>query len=406
MICAIFGFSQNADDVLRIDFYRCGNHNVDSIKIKEIFIQNNNSIGSWSAVDDFDYGEYRIEAINSKGECIFRKGYSSLFCEWKETAEANQKDMEFEESVVIPYSKDIAKVVFYIRDSLNFWEQQKSIDINLSNYKRKSLKKYPVENLSICGKAEEKLDILFLPDGYTKKELPKFKEDCQNAMNWILAASPFDEFKDKINFRAVMAPSVDSGPDFPHKGIIKNTVLNSSFNTFGIERYLTTLTYHAVMDLASNSYADHVIILINTNEYGGGGFYNFFTLSASRNSYSNYLVQHELGHGLCGLGDEYYTSDVAVEDFYNFNVEPWEPNLTTLVDFSSKWDSLLEKGTAIPTPVNKENCKKIGVFEGGGYSAKGVFRPACECTMKSVRYNDFCEVCKVSTRKIIRWYSR
>lgn len=164
MICAIFGFSQNADDVLRIDFYRCGNHNVDSIKIKEIFIQNNNSIGSWSAVDDFDYGEYRIEAINSKGECIFRKGYSSLFCEWKETAEANQKDMEFEESVIMPYNKDIAKIVFYIRDSLNFWEKQKSIDINLSNYKRKSLKKYSVENLSICGKPEEKLDILFLPD--------------------------------------------------------------------------------------------------------------------------------------------------------------------------------------------------------------------------------------------------
>jgi hypothetical protein len=117
-------------------------------------------------------------------------------------------------------------------------------------------------------------------------------------------------------------------------------------------------------------------------------------------------VQHELGHGLCGLGDEYYTSDVAVEDFYNFNVEPWEPNLTTLVDFSSKWDSLLEKGTAIPTPVNKENCKKIGVFEGGGYSAKGIFRPACECTMKALRYNGFCEVCKASTRKIIRWYSR
>ena len=70
-------------------------------------------------------------------------------------------------------------------------------------------------------------------------------------------------------------------------------------------------------------------------------------------------------------------------EFFNLSVEPWQPNLTTLVNFDAKWKDMLEKNTPIPTPIEKKYEDKAGVFEGGGYVEKGVYRPAVDCTMKS-----------------------
>jgi len=100
-----------------------------------------------------------------------------------------------------------------------------------------------------------------------------------------------------------------------------------------------------------------------------------------------------LGHLFGGLGDEYYTSEVTVQDFYPEGIEPLEPNLTTLVDFDKKWRRAVAESTPIPTPDTPEYNKQIGAFEGGGYTAKGVYRPYRSCTMKEGIYNAFCPVC-------------
>ena len=400
-------YAQNTDkSVLRVDFYRCGNFYTDSIEIKEMFFQRNNSLGQKQMVDNINYGEYMIEAFNADGICLFRRGYSSLFNEWKTTNGAVTSFEKFEESVLIPWKPEMKYLTFSMRDSLNVWHLQKKVSLNsTSDAGFKKLKIYPVKEISIAGAPENKLDILFMPEGYSKKEMKLFEKDCRKAMGYIMNAKPFNEFKDNISFRAVMAPSKESGTDYPHKSIYKNTLLNSNYNTFGSERYLTTLSYHTVMDVAASAPADHIIILVNNGDYGGGGFYNFYTLVAAHNAYKAFLIQHELGHGLTGLGDEYYDSEVAYNSFYNSHVEPWEPNLTTLVDFSSKWDSLLTPETPVPTPVSGNNCLSAGVFERGGYSAKGIYRPACECTMKSIVYDYYCEACKAAVRRVVLWYS-
>jgi len=407
MLTSFIAFAQVSNNtVLRVDFYRCGNFNTDSVEIKEMFFQNNNSLGKNQYVDDINYGEYKVEAFDNNNVCLFRRGYSSLFNEWKTTDEGKISYKKFEETVLIPWNSEIKHLVFSIRDTLNIWHIQKTFSFEGKfKAKFKSIKKYPVKDINVCGLPENKLDILFLPDGYTKKEMKLFEKDCQKAMNYIMKAKPFNEFANYINFRAVMAPSKESGTDYPHKNVFRNTILNSGYNTFGSERYLATLSYHSIMDIASNAPADHIIILVNDADYGGGGFYNFYSLASAHNRHTAFLIQHEMGHGLFGLGDEYYDSEVAYDSFYNGKTEPWEPNLTTLVDFSSKWDSLLMPGTSIPTPINNETCKKTGVFEGGGYSAKGIYRPACECTMKSVIYDFYCEACKAVVRRTIKWYS-
>jgi hypothetical protein len=136
---------------------------------------------------------------------------------------------------------------------------------------------------------------------------------------------------------------------------------------------------------------DALYVIVNTEKYGGGGIYNFYGLSMSDHKLSAEVFVHELGHSFAGLGDEYYSSEVAYEDFYDLNREPWEPNLTTKIDFRSKWEDLVEKGEA-------------GLYEGGGYMAKGIFRPASDCRMKSNTAPGFCPVCTRAINTMIDYY--
>jgi hypothetical protein len=395
--------------VLRIDFFRCGNSTIDSVAIEKMFFIQKDivSIDVFDMVDNINYGAYRVEVFSTDGTCMFRRGYSSMFNEWKTSEEAKTEFQCFEESVLIPWYDGMSTVVFSWRDKVNVWHIQKSVNLDYNTFSKNivDIPSFPVKEIVIKGSTQDKLDILFIPEGYTAEEMDNFIIDCENTIDYIMKSSPFKEFPTAVNFRAVIAPSEESGTDFPHLDSLKSTLINSTFNTFGTERYLTTFSYHKVMDVASNAPADHIVILVNTEDYGGAGFYNFYTMVAANNLYSDFLILHEMGHGLSGLADEYYTSDVAVQDFYSFEVEPWEPNITTLVDFSTKWDSLVADTIPIPTPARISYRKLTGAFEGGGYSATGIYRPAYNCTMKSVIYDGFCEACKAAIRRAIVWYS-
>jgi hypothetical protein len=203
-----------------------------------------------------------------------------------------------------------------------------------------------------------------------------------------------------------MDPSEDAGADIPGAGIWKNTLVNSSFYTFDSERYLTTLDFWKVKDIAALAPYDQIYILVNTEKYGGGGIYNHYNLTSTGNQHSSTVFIHEFGHGFAGLGDEYYTSDVSYTDFYSPEIEPWEPNLTTLVNFSEKWENLLIPGTPVPTPESPEYINTTGVFEGGGYVAKGVYRPAVNCRMKSNNSEHFCQVCEKTIEQMILFLTR
>ena len=267
--------------------------------------------------------------------------------------------------------------------------------------KEHNYKKFKVHKSGSPGK---KLDILFIPEGYLADQEEKFRSDCSRFAGYLFNTSPYDEYTGMINIWGVFAPSRDEGTDIPGDSIWANTLLNTSFNTFGSERYLTTADYFMVRDIASNAPADQVIILVNYDKYGGGGMYNFYSVSTVDHESSDFVMTHEFGHAFPGLGDEYYSSDVAVEDFYNLGKEPWEPNLTTLVDFNSKWAGMLDASTPVPTEDTDEYDGIIGVFEGGGYVASGVYRPYRDCSMNVVRYNHFCPVCKQAIRQMIEFY--
>ncbi|NVO09445.1 MAG: peptidase [Bacteroidales bacterium] len=414
LVYSTLSFSQVVFDewflpkALRIDYFLAG----DSQK-QNIFLDGLKEEPYWSGspnslIDPFNYGSYRVEVKDKETKkLIYTRGFCTLFQEWQTTDEAKVNAKAFEQVTRIPYPKKQVNVEFKARQKDGVFTSLYNFDIDPASIfiSREDVVKYPVEQIVNNGKTEQMLDITFIAEGYTQAQMKSFKEDVKRMYDYIITQEPFIRYKDKVNVWAVESPSEQSGPVNPGKNIWHRTPAGTSFYTFGTDRYLTTLKFKSVMDIAANAPGDIVYILVNSTEYGGGGVYNHYNVSTAGHPLSNKVFIHEFGHGLAGLADEYYSSEVAYSEFYPLGVEPWEPNITTLVNFDSKWKSMIESGTPIPTPADDSFKTKIGVFEGGGYVSKGVYRPAFNCRMKSNQATGFCPVCVKAIENAIKYYT-
>jgi hypothetical protein len=259
------------------------------------------------------------------------------------------------------------------------------------------------EKLQYNGDPAEKVDLVFLPEGYTAEEMDKFDADARRFMEAMFQTAPFDARRNDFNVWAIHLISEESGTDKSGEGIFRNTALNSGFYTFGLQRYLTTPDIKSIRDAVWDVPCDAIVILVNSKTYGGGGVYNFYAIGTADNARTIAVFMHEFGHSFAGLADEYFQSDVAYNDFYNLNIEPWEPNLTTLVDFNAKWKNMLLPNVPIPTPTDGEYAGNLGVFEGGGYVTKGMYRPMNHCLMRD--YAPFCPACVNTILRMIDFIS-
>lgn len=396
------------DKTLRIDYYHTGNDTLEIYSIDELLQEPFWGGSKNNLIDVFNYGKYKfIVKDEATGKEIYSRTYSTLFSEWLTTDESKKTTKSFSETLVFPYPKNPVIVEFYSRDKKNNFHKKFEYKVDPSDYfiKKEKPLSFTVKNIISNGEPERKVDIVIIPDGYTKDDSSKFIQDCEKFSNYLFNSSPFKENEDKFNIHAVLAWSEESGTDIPAENIWRRTIANSSFYTFGVDRYLMIYDNKTLRSLASNAPYDQIYVLVNTTKYGGGSIYNHYSVCVSDNSNAEYIFTHEFGHGFASLGDEYYTSEVAYSEFYPLDVEPLDPNLTTLIDFDNKWKDLIDDETPIPTPPTKEFRNKIGVFEGGGYSAKGVYRPAYDCTMKSISIDNFCAVCKRAIQKMIDFYS-
>lgn len=360
-------------------------------------------------IDPFDYGEYCYKIFSPDSQLLFSRGFSSLFYEWRTTEEAKKRSRAHPFSLTLPMPKHEVQLKIYERvKKTNEWRLL--FDTNIHPDDKQIRQDVPadfaVTALLHHGHPSQKVDVAFIAEGYTAGEMAKFRADAARFADYLFAVEPFASRRSDFNIWAVEAVSEESGPDIPHQGIWKNTAAGATFYTFGIDRYLTAPDHTRLCDLAWNTPYDILYVLVNTGKYGGGGIYNFYGLSMSDHPLAKDVFPHEFGHAFAGLADEYYTSEVAYQDFYSLDVEPWEPNLTTLVDFDKKWHDLLDKNTPVPTPNTGAYAHIVGVFEGGGYISTGVFRPALDCRMKSNATKDFCPVCFRAIVKMIDTYCR
>ncbi len=393
---------------LRIDYYHAGNFETEQYYLDEVKVEPYWAGSMVNLIDTFFYGQNYVEVHDhATGNLIYSRGYSTLFGEWQTTDEAKKLHRALTETIVVPLPRGLADIRILSRNDKGMFEERFTYQYDPTNYFISTERKleFPVFDVLISGDSKNKVDIVILPEGYSESELGLFIKDCKKFADVLFTFQPYSNHKDKFNIRGVIAASPGSGSDIPADSTWVKTLLNSSFYTFNSERYCMTYDNKSVRDMAANAPYDQIYILVNTKKYGGGAIYNYYSVSVNSNLYAAKIFVHELGHGFAGLGDEYYNSEVAYSDFYSTDIEPWEPNLTTLINFSSKWKNLIEKKVPVPTPNESKFYDKTGVFEGGGYAAKGIYRPANDCLMNSFKVNEFCPVCKDAIEKMILFYS-
>ena len=408
-----FLFAQHFDTyfenkTLRLDYLHVGNAHGEQIE-PVTFWQG----GIWSGtreqlIEPARLGDMVLTVKDAQtNTIIFTRSYCTLFGEFVTTEKAETEEGRFEECVFIPYPKMPVKYEFTVYSRANVPTFLFAGEFDPKTTPQKPFHtEYKVMDLHIGGNAENCLDILFIPDGYAKKEKKKLQKDMHTFAGYILNCSPFKENLNKINIRAIEGYSKQSGITDPNAKVYKNTLINSSYNTIDVDRYLMCLNVWKMNEIAANAPYDAILIIANSTKYGGGGIYNFYAVVNSDGQYSDYVTVHELGHSVAGLGDEYFTSEVSVRDYYPEGIEPVEPNLTTLVDFNKKWRSLLPADFPIPTPDTDAYNNILGVFEGGGYVANGVYRPWRDCTMKEKVYNGFCPVCQKAFLNIFEYFAK
>ena len=375
----------------------------------------------------------------------------------------------FHESVLIPYPKNKIILSCERRDKFQklFEIYKREIDPGDMMIIRDEVKDRQVKiyNSELNGDSHNRVDVVIIGEGYSINDKTKFEKDVKYFSDVFFNQEPYKSNADKFNIFGIYKPSEDSGIDEPTADIFKNTLVSCTFNSMGSERYILTEDNKTVRDLAANVPYDAIYIMVNHARYGGGGIYNLFCTFTTDNQFKDYLFLHEFGHSFAGLADEYYTSDVQYNDFYPLGIEPLEPNITSLTNPDKvKWEEFLSSGIEIPTSWNKtkydsmdykwqaerralnnkiaelkrnratktaiddaelEYARKdkehsqvvdtyikknkhygdVGVFEGAGYVANGMYRPMLDCIMFSKGSKPYCKVCEAHILKVIEQYT-
>lgn len=398
------------DKTLRLDYTFSGDSRSQNIYLDEMKCSDN-WYGRRMNLDSLLLqGNGELCMKDSKtGTVLYRYSFSTLFQEWQETEEATCVQKSFENVFLAPFPKRDADVTITLNDRHGRVKGEMKHHISPNDILIRSVgmdSNTRWKYLERWGDSKEKIDVTFVSEGYSDAEMDVFEQDCKASIAALKAHEPFKSMVKNFNFVAVMVPSQESGVSIPHDKLWKNTVLGSSFDTFYSNRYLTTLHLKKLHDVLNGLPYEHIVILANTDNYGGGGIYNSYLMSAAHNEKNLPVIVHEFGHSFAGLADEYYYDD-QYEIMYPADTEPWEPNITTLVDFKCKWADMLGEQVKIPTvPTGKDVYTQVGVYEGGGYQSKGVYRPAQECRMKVNEAPVFCPVCERAIRKMIEYNTK
>lgn len=339
----------------------------------------------------------------TSGEIIYTSTFCALFAEWQATDEAKEVQKAFQQALLFPFPKKDAIITIDFRGYDGVYHTYLKASVNPEDILIRPRGKtvYITETIQQNGTSEQCVDIVYVAEGYTAAEQDKFFKDARRLNSDMFAHEPFDKLRKRFNVTAVAAISSESGTSHPGKGIWKNTLLSSHYDTFYSARYLMSNQMTTINDAVAGIPYEQIIVVVNTPVYGGGGIFNSHTMISADDKLSNIIVVHEFAHAFAGLADEYYYSGDVMENFYNKSIEPWEENITTLVDFDHKWKDMLPKEVKIPTKPTENNKQEVGVFEGGGYATFGIYRSMQDCRMNTNNAKTFCPVCQRALVRVV-----
>jgi len=456
-----FAASLSAPRTLRVDYYHTGNAHEEWFSLDRVVLEPLEWPGNLNkSIDESQLGNYLFEVREqASGKLLYSRGFNSVFGEWKTTEEALHGNRTFSESLRFPSPEAPVEVSLKERAGSDFRDGRKEVWKEVwktvvdpkDKFIDRSRPPSPgaLMELQRMGDPATKVDLLVLGDGYTAAERGKFEKDARRFVEALFSTSPFREHRKDFNVWGLCPAAEESGVSRPSSGIYRRSPLGAAYDTFGTERYVLTTENRALRDVASFAPYEFIEILVNGQTYGGGGIFNQYATVAIDNLWAGYVGVHEFGHQFAALADEYYTSDVAYLPAEK-KTEPWEPNVTALLDPANlKWKELVAAETPVPTPWEKEEFErferdiqrqrkelraagkpeaeidelfrkqrekedamlgsqkyagKVGAFEGADYEARGYYRPEVDCIMFT-RHMTFCAVCRRAIERVIGMYA-
>jgi len=439
---------------VRLDFFHTGNLTQELFSVDRVVIEPLPWPGNpHKPIDTTNRGVYYFEVRDLASQRVsYSRGFSSIFGEWVTTEEAKKANRTFHESLRFAAPEAPVQVVVKKRDAQNLFREVWSTNVDPHDkYIDTSKPPSPGRVIEIENNGDPalKVDLLFLGDGYTATELDKCEKDVRRLAEGVFSFSPFRERRKDFNVRAICAPSPDSGVSHPSAGIHRSTLFGSQFDVFGTERYALSFDNRAIRTVASFAPYDVMGIVMNSKEYGNGGIFGLYASVSIDYPTAISVFVHEFGHHFADLGDEYYFNANVAYAPATTRVEPWEPNITALLDpHNLKWKALVSPDTPIPTPWPRDcyeqsvrdsqsriqhmraegrptaeidefrrqaretqaRCmsegpyaNKVGAFQGAMYEDI-YYRPQQRCIMLSG--TEFCAVCRHAIEEIIDLYAR
>ena len=456
-LCVLFlssvAFGQQAPRTMRLDYYHTGNDTQELFSLDRVVVEPLAWPGNpRKTIDETNLGKYFFEVRDlDTNRILYSRGFASIYGEWETTAEAKKINRTFNESLRFPAPQGRVQVLLKKRDAANAFREIWSVIVDPKDMfvdSSRPASPGPLIEFQKSGDPAGKVDFLILCDGYTAAERSKFERDARRLLEILFSTTPFKEHRADFNVWGLCPAATESGISRPSTGIHVASPLGASYDAFGSERYILTFDNRALRQVAQFAPYEFIEIVTNSRTYGGGGIFGLYGTVAADSDEAPYVFVHEFGHHFADLADEYYTSSVAYLP-PSVRIEPWEPNVTALLDPANlKWKDLVQPGTPIPTPWQKEEYEKysaeyqqrrtqlrsnrrpetemealfresrdfeirlfareqyrgkVGAFEGANYEAKGYYRPEVDCIMFT-RSREFCAVCRRAIERIISLY--
>lgn len=313
--------------------------------------------------------------------------------------------------IVIPYPDSVEKIkIVEVHPSLTCCQATTSLILNrkdieiISATKRKGIEDiYSPITYEVISKEDRTINrpliIVLMGDGYAQNDMEKWKKDSEKIMTGFFSDPLMSSLKNRFRFIRLNLISKDSGISRERRNTALNMVLECRILTICPE-----LAKQVANNVLGYGEYDQILVVGNTEEYGGAGYPNEGVATLSMHSSATELALHEFGHSAYGLADEY---DEYVEVCENKNCkidsEPSEPNITIETNRNKiKWQHHIKPETQIPTREPKNGV--IGLFEGAKYCKTGLYRPVYDSKMRSL-YQQWYAVNEEHIRKVMDAYS-
>lgn len=226
----------------------------------------------------------------------------------------------------------------------------------------------PTVDLRRTGAPANRITLVLLGDGYTAEQQELFRQQADQAWRALMDIEPFRSYQGFFNIRRVEVVSPSAGiAEGDQAEQRSHTPLGMHFWCEGTARLLCADETATARYAGPGEGPQYLIALANSAEYGGAGGTGVTTLAGGSQE-AGRIIQHEIGHTVGDLGDE-YDSAPAEADYPNLATVDEEEMRRTQV----KWWRWL--GAESP-----DGGGPIGAYR----SANGVYRPTADSVMRTL----------------------